>query len=210
MNFRSDPVPIDSEATYELSGAFRMKPQPSRLIFGVLLYDRQKRLIQSIHVNSVKGTETVLAAACTEADRIIKVKDASSWRPRQRVAFGAEDQLPNFRVTGMVDSGYQSGDIWLIKLREPCGFDVPAGTRIIAHRAGNNGAFPCVGDVPQEWTQWRGEVTSTMLKRWPGATFASVVMLPTLPPGGKGEFFADDVVLRRQSTSHRGTSSGRP
>ena len=198
INFISDMVPIDSTATYELSGAFRARPQPRGLIFGLLFCDSEKRPIRSVNVNSVAGTETEIVAACAEGDRFLRVKDASSWLPFQCAAFEPEKGVPNFNVTGMVDSAYRTDNCWLIKLREPCGFTYPAGTRIVAHRAGSNGAYPCIVEVPEHWVELRAEITPDMLRRWPGAAFARVAVMPR-PPEQKGaEFFADDLRFVRK------------
>lgn len=166
VGFRSNMFPIDRDGAYELSGAFMARPRPCRLVFGLLLYDKQKRLIRSFNVNRVKGTATVLAQACAKGDRILKVKDASKWTPRQYVAFEPEKGAPNFNVTPPIDSVYPAGEVWVIKLRKPCGFQYPAGTRIVAHRVGSNGVFPCVTEVSDHWTELRGVITPAALKRW--------------------------------------------
>ena len=198
INFRSDMFQIDRGATYELSGAFMVRPQPRALVFGLLLYDKEERQLRSLNINSVKGTETALADPCVKGDKILRVKDASSWRPRQFVAFEPENGVPNFKVTGMIDGAYSVGKVWLIRLREPCGFECPVGTRIVAHRAGTNGIFPLVGEIPEHWTEFRAEITPDMLKRWPGAAFARVAVMPKLPQDRSAEFFADDLRLIRK------------
>ena len=197
VRFHSDMFPVDRDATYELIGAFKARPRPCSLVFGLLLYDRERRPLRSLNVNSVKGTETALAEPCVKGDRILKVRDASSWASRQYVAFEPENGVPNYNVTGMIDGAYRSGEVWLIKLRQPCELAYPAKTRVVAHRAGTNGVFPCVVEVPEHWTELRGEITPAMLKRWPGAAFARVAVMPKLLKDRSVEFFADDLSLTR-------------
>ena len=199
IHFNSDIFSIAQSATYELTGAFKARPRSCRLIYGLLLYDSEKRQLRSLNINSVKDTETALAAPCAKGDRVLKVRDGSSWSARHYVAFEPEKGVPNFSVTGMTDAAYQSGKVWLIKLREPCAFEFPAGTRVVAHRAGTNGVFPCVVEVGERWTDVRGEITPAMLRRWPGATFARAAVMPKLPSDRSVEFFADDLRLTRRS-----------
>jgi hypothetical protein len=198
IRFESDMVPVDPENTYVLSGQFKAEGGQPRLLLGLTPYDVEKRLIKPCNVYMVKDTETELQAACTSGDKVLLVKDASAWKVGYRVAFEPAKGLPNFNITVWADSIYQTGDAWSIRLRDACGFDYPAGTKIMASRDGN-GLFPCFLEaVPDSWTELKGQITPTTFKAWPGIKYAGVTILPRLPNDKSIAIFMDDICFKRE------------
>jgi hypothetical protein len=192
-----EPLPVDQRASYELYGAFKSQSGATRLNFGLILHDSEKRVIRAENVFPVRGTETELAAPCAADDKTIKVKDAASWKAGCRLAFETDKGLPNFNVSGVaIDSVHRTGGDWFVKLRGPCGFAYPAGTKVAEHRDGAGGIFPCSAEIPESWTELKGKIGPSDFKKWPGAKFVSVTIIPKLNSPGAG-LLADDISLKK-------------
>jgi hypothetical protein len=67
---------IDPAKAYSLSGRFKsVGKKPSKLYFGFIALDKNRNAIESMSVNVITGTDTVLAAACKSEDKVIKIKN---------------------------------------------------------------------------------------------------------------------------------------
>ncbi len=197
IHFESNLFPVDPSRAYDLSGQFKAVGGNPRVVFGLMLYDLEKRPIRACNVRMVKGTETELLAACTAGDKVLQVKDAARWKSGCRAAFEPEQGLPVFNVSAAVESIFQSDDAWSVRLSAPCGLAYPAGTKIMASADGTNGIFPCGMDaVPNEWTAAQGQITPAMFQAWPGTAYASVAVIPKLPPGKKITISMDDICMK--------------
>jgi len=196
---RTDLIGIDPAKAYDLSGFFKSdlsaiaRPGSEAKkatakgdelttleIFGVLMYDAQKRLIQRVNVFSVAGTRTELVEACKPKDKVLKVRNSSAWKtgPLFVAAFGREENVLNFDVTPRgIEKVRRVGDHWEIVMQEPCGLAFPAGTLVVENCAGDNGIFlPRAGNVkiPGEWTEIKGRIGPEQW--WPGTAYISIVI----------------------------------
>jgi hypothetical protein len=195
----SNIFPIKPEKSYELSGNFKVAGSNSPLVLGLFLYDQNKRRINQCNIRSIKNTETELNAPCKKGDKVIYVKNASRWRKKGYcVAFEPEKGLPNFKVSSRISSISQSDGNWTIKLRAPCPFTYPAGTKVAENGVGGPcGIFPSFSNLTEQWGSDKKIITSAMLKRWPNAKYASVAILPKISKSeNKKKIFFDDISLR--------------
>jgi hypothetical protein len=196
-------IPVDPAKSYKLSGKFRAQDDGEvRLYFGVDCYDADQVQIQSGEIDVIKNSETTLAAGAAVGDTVLKVTDASKWkpdtegRPYARVAFnvdpsGTLHDLPNRDLSGAgIPSIRQVGESWEVELAEPLEKAYPKGTNIRRHR--NSGRFCYIEAarnefVPQEWLEKSGELSgtsesgSTFHQFWPGTRFVRLAVVSDFP-----------------------------
>ena len=226
----SDLIEIDREKTYELKGFFKAiaqgsqsgengtdvsgvavaKPEDgvksnalSAVLFGVSMFDAQKREMMCWNVKSLQGTMTELTVALVAGNRTLKVKDASAWRPGPFfcAAFGKKENELNFDVTppGIAEIK-QEGESWKIVLKEPCRMAFPAGTTVVENSAGGNGIFLPGAIANGNWTEIKG--TLGPRQWWPGTKYVSIYIQPQRAgDGDAGALLIDDLSLRLDPNS---------
>jgi len=192
--FNTEHIPVDSNSEYRLTGWFKSgNDKANQVKLGLLLFDENKRSIDSTSVYVLEGSETVLAAEAQNGGTIIKVKDASTWEPlfqkkQLTVAFDADDSgeytdLPNrncYAVTGLEEKN----GAWEVTLAKPISADFVAGTKVRAHRTSIHYTYAFeMKDHLAEWTEGSG-VINPMVKSgapqnafWPGTKYVQILIL---------------------------------
>jgi Carbohydrate binding domain len=206
----SEPIPVDPEKTYILSGWLKSAgEEDSKVYFGFVALDKDKKTIATQFVNAQAKTETTLAADCKKEDTVVKITDGTNWKVdvHRYIAFEVDDSgkyadLPNKnlskRGTTVVE---QKGDLWEVTMAAPIGKAYPAGTKIRQHRSGAGYMYTaCSGkSVPQEWTRYTGKVSGVAAsgypanKWWPGTKYTKVLFLANYGMKKKGVLLADDI-----------------
>lgn len=205
---------VDPGKVYQLSGSFRSVGETEgRVYLGLVPADESKRSIAPHHVNCVPGSETELAAACSPADTVIKVKDGSKWRAvaHAAIAFEIDDSgefadLPNFNLSPLgVEQVEQKGDHWEVTLSRACGKEYPAGTKVRQHLAGASFIYCGAGNLvaPKEWTTFSGKVdgiskNSIASTRFhPGTKFVRIGILANHRGNQENVLLIDNITLEQ-------------
>ncbi len=199
----SNLFPVNPAKSYELSGYFKANGGTPPLVFGLFLYDKNKRRINQCNIRVLKNTETELSAPCKRGDKILRVKNASRWHKKGCcAAFEPGKGLPSFRVTDRILNIRKADSDWIIELQKPCASSHPAGVKVAEHGIGGPcGIFPASGSFTEKWNLKKKIITSAMLKRWPGTEYASVAILPKLPKNGKTKILFDDIICKELKDS---------
>jgi hypothetical protein len=213
--FSNKMYKIDAEKTYVLSGWFKsIGGNPSRLYFGFMPLDKNKKNIGSRTITVEPKTETVLAADCKPDDTVIKIKDGSKWRKHKYcvIAFNADlsgeyKDLPNTNITkaGIVNVE-KEGDIWAVTLSKPCGKAFPAGTPVREHRSASSYQYSAASNkkVPAEWTKYSGTVKGISLintptkQFWAGTAYVRILILANYQAKDDETLLFDDIKLEEQ------------
>jgi len=208
-NTQSNLFPVDSTKTYELSGWFKATAPEGNLVFGLFVYNKEKRFIASTNINEVKGTLTELIAPCEPGSKILKVKDASKWKASNRhaVAFDPKKDLPNFNIAKSVTLVEKTDNGYLVHLSNPCGFKYPVGTKIVQTRDASNGIYIACVPVPGKWTKFsetiKGEVKALSMKSWwSGTEYARVTIISKFRDEN-AELLFDNIVIKQVKTTKR-------
>ena len=187
-------IQVDPAKKYRVSGEFRAQAGsvPARLYFGFKPCDAEGQRIQPQYIHVIGGSQTVTAADAQKGDKTLTVRKAA-WdvkTPYSHVALHAENDLsdlPNFDVVPVAPNGIQAeGDTLKITLAEPLKTDLPAGTKIRQHLAGD-GYIYCAGKsfLKDQW-EARSGVVSGFAKDarsdrqfWPGTVKVRILILAT-------------------------------
>ena len=198
--------PVDSTKTYEISGWFKATAPEAKLVFGLLVYNKEKRSITSTNINEVKGTLTELIAPCEPGSKILKVKDASKWKAsklsyKYAVAFAPKKGLPDFDIAEGITLVEKIDNGYLVHLSNPCWFKYQAGTKIVQTKSGNNGIYVACVPVPGKWTKFsgiiKGEVKALSSKSWwSGTKYARVTIISRFKDEN-AELLFDNIVIKQ-------------
>lgn len=137
-----DTLPVDTNKTYILSGEFKGTGATGAIChFGLQCLNDKEQKIHPRYINMHPYTDTELVAPCTYSDKVLKVKNASKWitGPYVCVAFEAKpkgEDLPNNNISrGWGVTKVEKKDtFWEITLKNPCGKEYPAGTKLREHK----------------------------------------------------------------------------
>ena len=207
-----EPIPIDPEKTYVLTGWFkRTSKEPTYVYLGYRPLDEKKRQIAPVHVTALPGTETTLVEACKKDDTVLKVADASKWKTHKHrvVAFDIDDSgafadLPNRNVTGYgITKLENKGDHWEIHLKKKCGRVYPAGTKIRCQSSGGTYIYNAAAykDPGTEWKQFTGRIKGVAKQGapstawWPGTKYAQILILANYGSKKGDEVLVDDISM---------------
>jgi len=190
--FSNDAIKVDPDKNYKLTGEFKLAPdsKPSKFYLGLMPLDDNGGKIDSASISIAKDTNTELAADCHPEDTVVKIKNGEKWQLGQfyMVAFKTDDSgknadLPNRELSGWnVVSVEKNGDVFDVTLKNKCGKEYPAGTKVREHRSGASFIyFVANKDVPADWQEFSS--TFTLAKCWPGTKSAKIVVLANY--GGK-------------------------
>ena len=191
----SKPIQIDPAKKYRLSGKFRAAPgtEPQPLYFGFIPLDGKGKQIESFHVNIMKNAKvSELAAPLAKGDKVVKVKDASTWNaatPWGFIAFNAKEDssdLPNSDLLPIVEKKIEKkGDVWEVTLKKPAAKDYPAGTKVRQHRSGATYLYTAAGNKPvsADWQEFSGKVIgfsengTPSYRWWKGTKQAKILII---------------------------------
>lgn len=205
-------LPLDPDKTYTLTGWFKSAGQePSRLHFGYIPYDADKKSIQPVNVTRLAGTETTLTQDCHPDDTIVKIANGAKWRiiTHARIAFEIDDSgqyndLPNRKLSGSgVNKIEDKGDHWEIHLANKCGLAYPAGTKIGEHISGATFIYNAASGapVPHTWTKYTANIKGVARnggptnKWWRGTEYFRVLMLTNYAQNAEFELLIDDLAI---------------
>ena len=178
-------ISADPAKKYRLSGKFRSKEGtvPARVFFGLIPLDAEGKQIQPYHIHVIPGSQTETIADAKTGDKTIIVRKAK-WdvkTPNGFIAFNAKDDLsdlPNRDVIYIAPKGIQpDGDNLKINLSAPLKKDIPAGTKVRQHLAGDTYIYCTAPDyTTKEWKLRKGIVsgftksTRSSKQFWPGTS----------------------------------------
>ena len=143
-------IPVDTNNIYHLSGFFKSSTKiPGRIYLGLIPYTKNKKQIFFNTFNHVSRSETELAKPCNPKDRIIYIKDGSSWKPQIYgcIAFDIDNSgkfadLPNFKLSPPgIKKVIQEGKLWKVVLKHPVNFNRQAGTKVREHFETASGSY---------------------------------------------------------------------
>ena len=209
----SDPIEVHPGAVYVLTGFFKSAGK-SALHFGLQPYDAQGRRINSININRLPDTATVLTADAKEGDTTLLIANGQAWKADPKwaaAAFnidasGSLTDLPNFNISGLgITEVRKAGDHWEVVLASPLPAPYPKGTKVAEHLAagGNMYIDAMPKNIGSEWVKISGPIrgTDTGLsgnKFWLGTTSVKVVVIANANEAGDAMFF-DDIELEKVS-----------
>jgi len=210
--YTSQFIPVDTAKTYMLKGWFKSTGNaPSKLYFGYMPCDANKKQIMPAHVLVYPGTETTLTENCKKEDMLLKIADGSKWQaaPYAMAAFGVDDSgnyadLPNRNLasTGILKVEKREG-YWEVQLAKPCNISYPANTKVREHRAAGTYIYNAAGPklVPAEWTEYQGTITGESLNTapptmwWKGTKFAKILILSNEGQDKEFKLLIDDISM---------------
>lgn len=179
--------PVNPDTTYCFTGEIRKsKDAPSaRFLAGFLLYDKDKKVINPVHVNVIRGTLTALAEPVKAGDSLIKIESGGRWTANTayHVAFNA-GPLPNRDISdGTITAVKREGTFCSVTLSKPLQKNYPKGTRIQIQSRG--GYFYSAIEMPSDqWKKFgksikgvsRNSIQATQF--WPGTAYIKPMMMP--------------------------------
>jgi len=147
---------------YRISGEFRSNNSGNKVVcFGVAPVDAGGRLIYSVHVNALRGTDSELLADAAAGATQIQVKDTSKWQKGSTfaVAFGSKSDfsdLPNFDIVQIVSIEGNT-----VTLKRPLRKAWSRGTALRQHAYGNTYIFAGANykKVNSQWSVFEGEIS---------------------------------------------------
>ncbi len=205
-------VPINPDKIYTLTGWFRSAgKEPSTVYFGYTPFDAQKQWIEPQFVNPIAGTETTLFADTKRSDTTVKIADGGKWQvtPWAYIAFDVDASgnyvdLPNRRLSNMgVLKVENKGQYWEVQLKEACGQEYAAGTKIRLHMAGAVHIYNVLSGngVNTNWASAsatiKGVVKSgiPMDHFWPGTKYVQILILANYAQKDTADLLVDDIAL---------------
>jgi len=204
-------IPVSPDKVYTLTGWFKSAGKEKSLVYlGYVPFDEKKRQISPAHVGVLVGTDTTLAEACKKDDKVLKVADASKWKPQPygTVAFntdatGKYADLPNRNITsyGIVKVEKKEGH-WEVHLKKKCNRAYPAGTNIRLHKSGGSYIYNAAGRRPapkDKWQAFTGRILGEALQGapsnrfWHGTRFVQILILSNYGQKKDVRMLVDDI-----------------
>lgn len=184
-------VPVEAGKKYTLSGTFKsLGKVSSKVYYGFICYDKNKKQIVPQHSNVIIGSGTMLAQACKKGDKILVIKANKKWKKNHIVAFDVKDDfsdLPNRKLAFKIAKIVPKGENMELELTAPVSKAYPAGTKLRAHTYACGYYIYttiCGPYIPNTWKTYSGTAVlakpgqmSHQLLR-PGTAFVRVVILP--------------------------------
>ncbi len=186
-------IQIDPSGTYRVSAWIRsVDDRTPDVYLGLIPLDANRNRIMPETINIVKNTETELAADCSAADMVVKVKNAENFQARDRfnlIAFQTRadySDLPNKNLSqGTLRRIEKKNGYWELTLDKPCGRNFPAGTPVRQHRFSANYLYPASSGKfnSKDWVKITGTVQGSALfgaggyKFWPGMKYVQIAIL---------------------------------
>jgi len=184
-------MPVEVGKKYILTGTFKsLGEAPSRVYYGFICYDKNKKSILTYHSNVILNSGTTLAQECKKGDKTLLIKANKNWAKNYIIAFNAKDDfsdLPNREVIFKIVKVVPKGENMELELSKPVSKAYSAGTKVRAHTSacGSYIYTTLVGaPMPKDWKTY--SKTATVGKPgqmgWqtlrPGTAFVRIIILP--------------------------------
>lgn len=136
---RGTLLPVDLKKEYTVSFQVKAEGGTPVMQFGFRCFTADNKIIESSHVLEQKGTFTTLTEKAAKGSKILKVKDASKWKPFSflALAFNAKEDfsdLPNFDIAICIPEKIEkTGNFWTVTLKQPLPKDLAANSGIRQH-----------------------------------------------------------------------------
>lgn len=166
--FSKAAISIDPSKTYQVSGSFKAVSgsKEGRFYLGVQPLNSDNAGILPSQVNVIAGTDAELAEPCKPEDKVVKIKGGKGWEQGQFyfIAFntdnsGSYSDLPNSTLSPMGFTKVENkGSVTEVTLKDSCGKEFPAGTKVRMHRDGATFIYAAsVSNIlpPAEWTEFK-------------------------------------------------------
>jgi len=208
----NDFIEVDPKARYEVSGFMMAEEGSGNGNLGFRCFDADKKVIESPHITTVKGTETKLREAATKGATVLKIENGQAWVFDEKwtpqfacVAFNVDDSgafsdLPNRNLSPLgIKAIRQADGQWEVELAKPLNADFAAGTKVRQHRAQGGAIWVQSKTVADQWVEFKGTRSGVATtgkeagKFWPGTKFIQVL----IQNQNKSNVLVDNVVLRR-------------
>ena len=184
--------PVEAGKKYTLSGDFKgLGQEKSKVYFGFMTYDKNKKYVAHYHSNVILGSGTTLVKACKKGSKSLVIKANKKWKKNLTVAFNVKDDfsdLPNrdiiyriFKVTPQEDGNM------LVELTKPVSKDYPEGTKVRTHTSAY-GTYTyttvCGSKLSPEWKSFSNTATIAVPGKMsyklfrPGTAFVKVLLMP--------------------------------
>ena len=188
----ADVVPSKS---YVFSGQFKSDSgsAPFKCYFGLLPFNGAGQEIKTSQVNFIKGSETELAADCSQDDTVLKIKNGENWKPGPLacIAFEIDDSgkysdLPNSKLSssGILKVEKKEG-YFEVTLKGRCGQKYQSGTKIRMHSAGPSAMYGGAAgkSLAADWTEIKGKLKpesvenlNLLVNLWPGVKKVKILL----------------------------------
>ena len=202
--------PVEAGRKYTLSGDFKgLGQEKSKVYFGFMTYDKNKKYIAHYHSNVILGSDTTLVKACKKGSKSLVVKANKKWKKNFTVAFNVKDDfsdLPNrdvlykiFKVTPKEDGNM------LVELTKPVNKDYPEETKVRAHTSayGTYTYTAIAGSkLSSDWKSYKGTATLAVPGKMshklfrPGTAFVKILMLPNYGKKKDAKMAFKDLTLK--------------
>jgi len=212
--YSNNMIEIDPSKTYYEEGWFKSNGAvKSRIYFGFIPFDKDKRAILSQNVIVVPNTQTTLYETCKSGDKIVKITNGANWVPLSynSIAFYIDDSgnysdLPNFNLSnlGITKITSKTG-YWEVEFGTSVGFNAPAGTKIRQHSAGGTYMYHCARgfEVPNTWTRYNATISGisknvedvySPVGTWrKGTKYVQAMILPNYQQDSNSTLLVDDI-----------------
>lgn len=140
---RTPFMTIDPAKEYKISMKVKAEGGTPVVRIGFRCFTANNRIIDAQNVLDQKDTFTTLTAKASKGDKVLKLKNASAWKPYGflSLAINAKEDfsdLPNFDIAICYPQKIQkTGDYWTVTLKQPLPKDIPAGTGVRQHIRGS-------------------------------------------------------------------------
>ena len=182
---------VDPTKTYTLKLSARAQNasdnDSSRVLAGFLPYDKNGKMILSLHVNIIPGTLTEVVADAARGDKSLRVKDGSKFQKGYMtiVADAREDlsDLPNYNIVAMrISDVVKKDDGWEVILQNPLLKAVKAGTLVREHAMGGYLYTGGTKEVKSDWVKMSGSIkgmskSGYFARIWPAGTDQAQVII---------------------------------
>lgn len=130
-------IPVEAGKKYVLTGSFQSLGESlSRVYFGFICYDKDKKHVATHYSNVVLDSATTLVQECKKNDKTLVIKANNKWKPGYTVVFNAKDDfsdLPNREAIHKIIKVVPKDKDMEVQLSKAVPKDYPAGTKARVH-----------------------------------------------------------------------------
>jgi hypothetical protein len=152
---------VDKDKAYTFSiTAKSVTSKSPRLLYGIMCFDKNKKAIPTISINTVKGTETTLVSNVSSGSKDVVIKNGKNWRAGGYIAFDTDNSgnfkdLPNLNLSSeIVKVSHKAGQC-ILMLQKPLSKNYASGTKVRMHKSGNSYLYLVNTKVPQKWKKYK-------------------------------------------------------
>jgi hypothetical protein len=152
---------VDKNKAYTFSiTAKSATPKSPRLLYGVMCFDKDKKAIPTISINTVKGTETTLASNVSSGSKDVIIKNGKNWRAGGYIAFDTDSSgnfkdLPNLNLSSEIVKVSRKAGQCILTLQKPLSKNYTSGTKVRMHKSGNSYLYLVNTKVLQKWKKYK-------------------------------------------------------